>query len=478
MAKIEIPTENIEKNFDAYLSPDSNARIIFSGIFGIGKTTFLKRYFEKRRSQYFHIHLFPVNYSVSSNEDIFELIKCDILYELFLFPDLKIPKLKARFGDVLFFMDKVEVIKAFRPFVDDTSKIGKAIKPIVSTVEKIIALYKHKKDQVAKDTEKDIELFFKQFQDKKGNIYETDFYTQLIRGLIKEIQASNIKVVVTIDDLDRIDPEHIFRILNVFGAHLDYDHSVNKFGIDKIITCCHIKNIRNIFTNKYGQDVDFSGYIDKFYSVGIYEFSNSLSVESQIENIFDNIAFKDTHFLNRSNYRQLAISLLNCFFQSGSLNLRTLLKYSSAEFQVPLKYLRIPNYNRSIYMHQVPIYVVLDFFASLFGSVDSLLLAVDNSNFSLRNIPKEERYIADLILAYHLQEFNFDDLYGNPLIKSTGKWGTSRIQINYDSDGNGNIVHLWGTIQPSEGQYVKPTASFHKEILRNAIVGYSLITLM
>ena len=40
-------------------------------------------------------------------------------------------------------------------------------------------------------------------------------------NLIDQLKKDGKKTVLIIDDLDRIDPEHIFRLLNVFAAHLD-----------------------------------------------------------------------------------------------------------------------------------------------------------------------------------------------------------------------------------------------------------------
>ena len=62
--------------------------LILSGKFGTGKTSFLKHFFTKHghtnigEIQYEVFHLFPVNYSIASTEDIIELIKYDITLEL------------------------------------------------------------------------------------------------------------------------------------------------------------------------------------------------------------------------------------------------------------------------------------------------------------------------------------------------------------------------------------------------------------
>lgn len=91
--KLDKPLES----FNKHLAINENKSLIFSGSFGTGKTYFLKEYFEN--STKFHsIHLYPVNYSVASNEDIFELIKYDILFSL-LEKNLEFEKFKIlKFG--------------------------------------------------------------------------------------------------------------------------------------------------------------------------------------------------------------------------------------------------------------------------------------------------------------------------------------------------------------------------------------------
>ncbi len=41
-----IPIEKVKADFQAFLQPEHNRRIIFSGHFGIGKTYFLKPFFK------------------------------------------------------------------------------------------------------------------------------------------------------------------------------------------------------------------------------------------------------------------------------------------------------------------------------------------------------------------------------------------------------------------------------------------------
>ena len=81
---------------------------------------------------------------------------------------------------------------------------------------------------------------------------------------------NKVTTVLLIDDLDRLDPEHVFRLFNIFSAHYDDVTESNKFGFDKIIFVCDINNIQQMFNHRYGINVEFNGYIDKFYSSEIF----------------------------------------------------------------------------------------------------------------------------------------------------------------------------------------------------------------
>jgi hypothetical protein len=99
------------------------------------------------------------------------------------------------------------------------------------------------------------------------------------------------KSILILDDLDRIDPEHIFRIMNVFWAHFNLEHKtdVNKFWFDKIILVWDYDNLKSIFHHKYWDETDFNGYINKFFSSEIYFFDNSKMVKSLVQDIIHNI---------------------------------------------------------------------------------------------------------------------------------------------------------------------------------------------
>lgn len=110
---------------------------------------------------------------------------------------------------------------------------------------------------------------------KKGSVREDgDYITILIQDLISRIKAvkENKPFIFILDDLDRLDPEHVFRLFNVFTAHHDSKTDKNKFNFDQVIFVCDVRNIHYMFQHKYGTHTDFQGYIDKFYSSHIFIF--------------------------------------------------------------------------------------------------------------------------------------------------------------------------------------------------------------
>ena len=60
----QIETKGMMEQFQAHLNNTNNQRIIFSGCFGSGKTTFLNNFFNDpaQQEKYYVCKLFPVNY--------------------------------------------------------------------------------------------------------------------------------------------------------------------------------------------------------------------------------------------------------------------------------------------------------------------------------------------------------------------------------------------------------------------------------
>lgn len=288
----QIPITTPLAEFKKHLEDPDNHRIFFNGKFGTGKTHFLNEYFNET-NDFNAIHLYPVNYQVSSNDDIFELIKYDILLEL------------VRRG---WFEGKDELTKSLAVQSYILSEGGKTALKLLKCIPKIgkvveagehltnfITQYQHYESKLKRCNRDVVSDFIDNLQKKQGGHYEYDQISQIIRSVVDE--NGRDKLCLVIDDLDRIDPEHIFRILNVFSAHFDLlkDYE-NKFGFAKIIVVGDIDNIRNIFKAKYGMDADFNGYVDKFYSKGVFNFDNSTEVIANISSLIK-------MFIGKSNFQ-------------------------------------------------------------------------------------------------------------------------------------------------------------------------------
>ena len=270
----DLPIDKESQRFKKHLSIKDNYRLIFSGIFGIGKTYFIDKFFNNNVEEFITIKLNPVNYAVSQNEDIFELIKYDIAFQLFSKnPQFEKVDFKKLFAAQFYIIENYKSV--IKNLAINLTKLDRRIEAIANSVLSLHNKVQEFKESVQTDEKKDLEEFLEIFKLKTGTPREEDSITELISGLLETLKENNPghKTVLIIDDLDRIDPGHIFRILNVFSAHLDYYSSLteedNKFGFDKIILICDIENIRGIFSHQYGTHTDFNGYIDKFYSIEI-----------------------------------------------------------------------------------------------------------------------------------------------------------------------------------------------------------------
>lgn len=299
-----IPIDNELKDFKRYL--DSNDRCIFSARFGDGKSYFLSKFIKKHQKQYLFIPIYPVNYQVAGNKDIFEYIKRDILIRLLASGEVDIDDTIISNSIYLYNylqQNKINVSSDLLNVAPDINLNGTDISLssfglVIKAFNKLKSKFEEYKSKFKNDEQK-VEAFLEFKEKGKGSIYEFDIISQLICNLIAQYKAkykSRRKVVLLIEDLDRIDPEHIFRILNIFSAHFDrYDvgyteivktQGRNKFNLDKIITVCHYENIENIYHHLYGEKTDFNGYIGKFSTAKPFNYSLIYKFK---EYIFNNI---------------------------------------------------------------------------------------------------------------------------------------------------------------------------------------------
>ncbi|GAB3805579.1 hypothetical protein GCM10028819_39090 [Spirosoma humi] len=338
--------------FKRHFNDKDNKRIVFSGRFGSGKTFFLNEFFESQKDKVNTFWLSPVKYAVSQNEDIFEYIKVDIAYHLIKDGHIK-PILKKHFSEDLYIDQYIknkplEIVKLLayamqsikdvpEPSAKITASLGTAIEKLTFAFD----TYKKFKGAINEKLKNDYDIlgdYLKTSTESKGSIYENDLITQTIQVALEfcreEIQnAENIEGVVTtqnvliIDDFDRLDPEHIFRILNILSVHNDHLGSDNKFGFDKIIIVCDIDNIQNIYAYRYGDKVDFNGYMSKFFSLDIFHFDNSAEIQyfclTELKSVIED---EDAEIV-------LGLFLAH-FVKSGILTIRNIIKY---DFYKPME---------------------------------------------------------------------------------------------------------------------------------------------
>lgn len=401
------PTET----FSEHLELPDNERIIFSGKFGIGKSTFLNHYFEKEKANYNVIHLYPVNYSVLQNEDIFRYIKYDILLRLLTIT----PKDSDDQYNYSGFFDGLgnHIIEnshsLFSTFLLLIPELGEQLNQFSKELGQF---WKDYKDVPKSETEvenKEIYQFISEIHSKEGSIYETGEITQIIQNGLSKIKNGNQKNILIIDDLDRIDPAHIFRILNVFSAHFDdrNGNSKNKFGFDQVILVCDIDNIRNIYAAMYGGNTDFNGYVDKFFSKEIYRFDNAENINGMLSKIINKIlvgTWKIDFQYNTHNAPVILRFILNQCIKQDLINLRSLLKYYKKDIDITNKILAV----NEIKEPTNQTLIVLSVLKCLLG--DRLSLKILFENLVFNQIEDEHNFrshIGDIIYIINHQNMKF-----------------------------------------------------------------------
>ena len=301
MEKINI-TEKLEE-FYRHLSAADVDRTIFSAKFGDGKTEFLHQFKEKYSDEYTFYTLYPVNYQIAPNEQIMEYIKRDLLFQLILngtlTPSIEIPDsilLQWYVNEKSFDIVK-DIIKFAPSIIGSGSQLSFVLKGAIALAKGISNQCKKFKKFKTKITKGDFEKavnIIGNLSEGAGNIYELDPISWLIA---QSIAKQDKKSVLIIEDLDRIDPAHLFRILNIFSAHIDrkylcsdetiykdgeekkLDELSNKFGFDKIIFVMDAESTEAVFKNFYG-DSNYEGYISKFISKRVFHYSITASAQN------------------------------------------------------------------------------------------------------------------------------------------------------------------------------------------------------
>lgn len=393
---ILITTQHEAEKFGTFLELPDNHRILFSGKYGSGKTYFLHEFFTTRKKdEYETFHLFPTNYAIAQNEDVVKLLQFDILYELlvkgYLAPSEKMFSTKETMASFV----QSNLPKIIKDVVSHCGKIGKKLSDVFDTYTQLATQYEDFDKRVNQSEEdKAREEFYKLM-----NEVEYNATTELIEMVNSTIDKQKVLIV---DDLDRIDPEHIFRLLNLFSAqtsnyfsaHWPTGQDENRYGFDKIIFVCDIDNIRNIFRAKYGDGVDFAGYIDKFYSIAPYFFNNNNMVAQEAHRFVASIN-SEWPVHNREQFSSLVRMLLF----HNVITLRKLKEKEFAHWEYPTR--KHPSIIQGNNIWSVGI---LDLMLFLFGTKEDAITALkkNTEEISLDLLEKTGYRLTDMLIPFLL----------------------------------------------------------------------------
>ena len=281
--------DTIEKQIEFKTYLETSPRIIFSAKFGDGKSQFLKEVAQNEEfKEYQFFTIYPVNYVVAENADIFEYVKRDILLQLAkagLLNDIDLEKLITSVASFETFKEILTFLVSCLPSGDFINKL----------IDKGLAI-KDKYDEQKTTLEK----YNAVFRAMRGGLYEEDAYTKMIREALNYLRTSinvaggNKKSVLVIEDLDRLDPGHLFRILNVISAHIDNpdyygNNGDNKFGFDNIVIVMDYSVTKQIFKHFYGPDASYEGYMSKFLTCQPFYYSFTQIAREALYEHLDNV---------------------------------------------------------------------------------------------------------------------------------------------------------------------------------------------
>lgn len=424
-----INTTSVKESFYSHIQPEENKRILFSAPFGAGKSFFLRDFFRDKR--YLTVTLFPVDYPVASNEDILELIKYDILNSLVTDFEVELELKQADFSLYLmiqsFIMHKMDFFSLGKKILSAVSAEADGAVGVLEGAKEMTEKYSEYVKQLSTEEIDKVAEYIAGMKNQKGSIRETDGITEMIKNFIERIKAKmeNKPVVLILDDLDRLDPDHIFRLINIFTAHYDSQQERNKFGFDKVILVCDHESLGHMFRHKYGQHANFNGYIDKFYSLKPFEFDNNRFLSEKIDELMKpkmkilhgeqrsvmDSTLQDAYDQNSDHYNVFRY-LLEYMIKINTLKIRNF--YRVEKYSLPytnFNFQRRRSYDSNVY----GFLVLLNNLKQFFTSISELKSALEgcNTNFigdyTNRDNPYDESQIEHNLIEISLP-FVLDDL--------------------------------------------------------------------
>ncbi len=387
------------KDFSQYLA--TTDRIILSAKFGDGKTYLLNqiRNDEVLCDEYQFFTIYPVNYSIAKNEDVFEYIKRDIIVQLKKENLLDKVDLDAVFSLLFDFNDIQKLVSFLLSFVPGGELYDKIFNKFCEKRKE----YEEKKHTADK--------YIASFSQVKGCIYENDGYTTLIKNAIEWMKENHSmsgcewkkkKVVLIIEDLDRLDPKHLFRILNVLSAHIDDtstpDVVTNKFGFNNIVLVMDYEATKNVFHHFYGTEACYEGYMSKFLSREPFRYSIQPYMVVNIERTISKVLGVTNIFQIFSNFRE----------KLSQLSIRDLKKLTMFDTQDRIKNEEYECYNMR-FSTSLPLFHLIVYMVECGMSVKDIVTDLNAKVSVGKKTEMEKIYIEYMRLMYPLYAINKEE---------------------------------------------------------------------
>ena len=457
---MKIKLDLLFEAFNEHLAIDGNHKIFFSGKFGTWKTYFLDSYFKEKEADFDVYHIYPANYQISQNEDVIELIKYDLITlikeknkgkseDIFTENDYKsfvhlpslvhlwsqgkkkdLTKLAVETGVELSAIAWASITWDIRFFLQILSKIGK---PLERTIDLIDDFSKYR-DKVISWEEGEIKEFIKAIKGKKYE--ETDAISQIINQKIKLTKWERESILV-IDDLDRIDPEHIFRLLNIFSSQLEANKKSSiKFDFDRIILVGDLHNIKSIYHHKYWPETDFEGYMDKFYDVEAFYLNNEDIIKSIIREIIREFKYSQLHQQTMEEWTTFRILedilVRSCNLKKNKrISLRELFKCTTYQISSFRRLKNREDTQSFKYNIDLAIFVLITIFWGKSNLIDKLEEMMKNPVENSRTFPGNQTKI----LWWNIYDFLYRKRYKDKLnLSYNASWIATTNYENYELD--------------------------------------------
>lgn len=383
----------------------------FSARFGMGKSTFLQEYFREKTKEYEVFTIYPVNYVISSNENVVKYLRYDIALEMIGRGYYSLAEYTAleKIGGMVQFKSKEITYACFKEIIKGAAHLGKNLLPPLkkeiadATIKAVEGISKELSNQYREfENNVDETKVFGKFREEVqfGELYGNDFAYRLIEVAIRRVKESKVdekdkEAVLIVEDLDRLDPEHTFRLLNVFAAHLieEEREEHQSLPFDKVVFVGDYNNLISIYHHRFGSKTDSTGYFNKFFSRSVFDFLPTESIWSFVSELIDSMGLdlvddRDKYkvyplFWDSSISKNRVKELLSYFCRNNCISLRSLAIQYKKSFRI--SYFANDD-SMLLPMPRFPIVYMLRFLKQLFGSYSSLIDVLKSAEERSKNI--------------------------------------------------------------------------------------------